>query len=159
MKIIKGDLLQLAEEGEFDIIVHGCNCFNTMGSGIARQIRQRHVNAWSIDRATIEGDVNKLGNYTESWAVGYNGPYRIINAYTQYHFNRGAECADVFEYGAFELILKKLAIKHPSARYGFPMIGMGLAGGDKDRIPALIAQFSDQVAASGGEVTLVEFAL
>lgn len=34
-KEIKGDLIKLALEGEFDVIAHGCNCFCTMGAGIA----------------------------------------------------------------------------------------------------------------------------
>lgn len=33
MKYIIGDLLKLADDGQFDVIVHGCNCFNTMGAG------------------------------------------------------------------------------------------------------------------------------
>ena len=40
MNTIKGDLIDLAIEGKFDLIVHGCNCFNTMGKGIAKSIRQ-----------------------------------------------------------------------------------------------------------------------
>ena len=39
LKHTKGNLLDLAEAGEFDIVVQGCNCFNTMGGGIAREIR------------------------------------------------------------------------------------------------------------------------
>lgn len=35
MKTIKGDLIQLALANEFDVIIHGCNCFCTMGKGIA----------------------------------------------------------------------------------------------------------------------------
>lgn len=27
MKIIKGDLIKLALDGKFDVIIHGCNCF------------------------------------------------------------------------------------------------------------------------------------
>lgn len=33
MKYILGDLIQLADHGHFDIIVHGCNAFCTMGGG------------------------------------------------------------------------------------------------------------------------------
>ena len=33
LKHATGDLLALAEAGEFDVILHGCNCFNTMGGG------------------------------------------------------------------------------------------------------------------------------
>ena len=35
MNIVKGDLIKSAKEGQFDVIIHGCNCFNTMGAGIA----------------------------------------------------------------------------------------------------------------------------
>lgn len=31
LKHVKGNLLNLAEAGQFDIVVQGCNCFNTMG--------------------------------------------------------------------------------------------------------------------------------
>ena len=39
MKTIKGDLIKLAQDGEFDVIVHGCNCMCTMSAGIAKQIK------------------------------------------------------------------------------------------------------------------------
>lgn len=31
LKHTKGNLIDLAEAGEFDVVVQGCNCFNTMG--------------------------------------------------------------------------------------------------------------------------------
>jgi len=37
---IKGNLITLAKKGEFDVIVHGCNCLNVMGAGIAKQIKK-----------------------------------------------------------------------------------------------------------------------
>lgn len=36
MKTMLGDLLSLAIDGRFDVIVHGCNCQCTMGAGIAQ---------------------------------------------------------------------------------------------------------------------------
>ena len=38
LKHAKGNLLDLAEAGEFDIVVQGCNCFCAMGGGIAREL-------------------------------------------------------------------------------------------------------------------------
>jgi O-acetyl-ADP-ribose deacetylase (regulator of RNase III) len=35
---IEGDLIKLATQGTFDVITHGCNCFCTMGAGIAPQM-------------------------------------------------------------------------------------------------------------------------
>lgn len=40
MKVVRGDLLQLALDGAFDVIVHGANCQCVMGAGIARTIRE-----------------------------------------------------------------------------------------------------------------------
>lgn len=153
IKHVKGDLLKLAEAGEFDAIVQGCNCFCTMGSGIARQIKDQYPGAYAVDSQTMSGDIFKLGNWTE-----YNaGKFHIINAYTQFGFNKAGERADVFEYTSFELILQKLAFLYGTKRFGFPMIGMGLAGGDKQRIIGLLEWFDDLVSAQGGSVTVVEF--
>jgi O-acetyl-ADP-ribose deacetylase (regulator of RNase III) len=152
LKHTKGNLLDLAEAGEFDIIVQGCNCFNTMGGGIAREIRERYPLCAEIDSLTESGEYMKLGNWTE-----YDqGTFLIINAYTQYNMSQGT---DVFEYTAFELILQKLVHTYGTKRFGFPYIGMGLAGGDKDSIMYMIEAFSHDVAKKGGSVTLVEFSL
>jgi len=151
LKHTKGNLLDLAEAGEFDIIVQGCNCFNTMGGGIAREIAERYPMCQEIDRLTERGEHMKLGNWTEF----DSGKFTIINAYTQYNMSQGT---DVFEYVAFELILLKLIHVYGDKRIGLPYIGMGLAGGDKDAIISMIEAFAYGVAAKGGSVTLVEFA-
>jgi O-acetyl-ADP-ribose deacetylase (regulator of RNase III) len=149
LKHTKGNLLDLAEAGEFDIIVQGCNCFNTMGGGIAREIAERYPMCQEIDRLTERGDHMKLGNWTE-----FTGKFVIINAYTQYNMSQGT---DVFEYTAFQLILEKLLFVHGDKRIGFPYIGMGLAGGHKDTIIQMIEFFAEDVSKKGGSVTLVEF--
>jgi O-acetyl-ADP-ribose deacetylase (regulator of RNase III) len=153
LKHTKGNLLDLAEAGAFDIVVQGCNCFNTMGGGIAREIRERYPLVASVDMATGCGDYNKLGNWTECNAGGENR-FTVINASTQYNMSRGT---DVFEYVAFELILQKLIHTYGDKRIGFPYIGMGLAGGDPELILAAIEWFAMRVAKKGGSVTLVEF--
>lgn len=154
LKHVKGNLLDLAEAGEFDVIVQGCNCFNTMGGGIAREIRKRYPMAAAQDESTKKGDYTKLGN----WTVGVDDlkdpKFLIINAYTQYNMSTGE---DVFEYVAFALILQKLVHAYGDKRIGIPYIGMGLAGGDKDIIIPMIEDFAKKVSVTGGSVTLVEF--
>ena len=150
----KGNLLDLAEAGEFDIVVQGCNCFNAMGGGIAREIRQRYPLVASVDMETLRGDYNKLGTWTECF-VSKGAGFNVINAYTQYNMSTGE---DVFEYIAFQLILQKLAHMYPGGDYGFPYIGMGLAMGDKDLIIQMLEDFAAQITSTGGTVTLVEFA-
>ena len=150
LKHAKGNLLDLAENFEFDVIVQGCNCFNTMGGGIAREIAEKYPSAARVDRSTQYGDYNKLGNWTEF----DTGRFKIINAYTQYNMSTGE---DVFEYTAFALICQKLIHSYGDKRIGLPYIGMGLAGGDKDTIMEQIEYFAIRVTETGGAVTLVEF--
>ena len=45
---IKGDLIKLAIKGDFDVIIHGCNCFCTMGAGIAKSIKTAFPEAYLI---------------------------------------------------------------------------------------------------------------
>lgn len=161
LKHTKGNLLDLAEQGKFDVIVHGCNCLNTMGSGIAAEIRSRYPEAYEADTALslkLQDDTNsqvqKLGCYTTHLVNGEH-KFLIVNAYTQVMFSpRGI---DHFEYASFEVILKKMLHEYGTFNIGFPYIGMGLAGGDKDHIIAILKDFAEKVAAKGGSVTLVEF--
>jgi O-acetyl-ADP-ribose deacetylase (regulator of RNase III) len=158
LKRTVGNLLDMADDGQFSMIVHGCNCHHTMGSGIARQIRERYPQAYEADRETNQGDRNKLG--TVSVAIGINklgSAFVIINAYTQFNFNSGA-LNDVFEYDAFQNILNGIARDAgPSMHIGMPYIGMGLAGGNKERILNIIEHFAQEISEKGGTVTLVEF--
>jgi O-acetyl-ADP-ribose deacetylase (regulator of RNase III) len=156
LKHTKGNLLNLAEAGEFDIVVQGCNCFNTMGGGIAREVRERYPEVALVDAVTKCGDYTKLGTWTSEVVIRKNGTveFTVINAYTQYNMSRGT---DVFEYTAFQLILEKLLFAFGNLRIGLPYIGMGLAGGDKFMIMTMINAFAEQVAERGGSVTLVEF--
>jgi O-acetyl-ADP-ribose deacetylase (regulator of RNase III) len=153
LKHAKGNLLDLAEAGAFDIVVQGCNCFNTMGGGIAREIRERYPVVASVDMETVKGDYRKLGNWTECDA-GETNRFTIINAYTQYNMSQGT---DVFEYNAFRLILEKLAFVYPGKRFGLPYIGCGLAGGEQETIVDMIDVFAKRVALEGGTVTLVSY--
>ena len=47
---IEGDLIKLTKQGTFDVITHGCNCFCTMGAGIAPQMAE----AFDCDSFTME---------------------------------------------------------------------------------------------------------
>ena len=151
MILVKGDLLEMGKNNEVDIIVHGCNCFNVMGAGIAAQIAKQFPDAKLADDETVRGDAGKLGTYT----IGMGGRLVILNAYTQYGTSANGE--DVFEYNAFKRVLDKIAYRFGKWRIGLPMIGMGLAGGDKVRILTMMEEFSRKVSEQGGSVTLVEF--
>ena len=156
MKIVKGDLLTLADNGEFDVIIHGCNCYNNFGAGIAWIISQKYPSAWKADQDTVKGDKTKLGTYTQAQVLTKTNPvstFTIINAYTQYGCN-ASENVDLFEYESFETLLHKLAQEYPNSSFGFPKIGCGLAGGNEKVIMDMIDRFSKII---NGSVTVVEW--
>ena len=150
LKTTKGDLLEMGRNNEFDIIMHGCNCFCAMGGGIAAQIAQQFPDARLADDETVRGDAGKLGSYT----IGMHGRLVILNCYTQYSISRND---DVFEYLAFQRVLDKISLRFGRWRIGLPLIGMGLAGGDPERILPMIESFAEKVARQGGSVTIVEW--
>ena len=150
MKEVQGDLIALALDGAFDVIIHGCNCFHTMGAGIARPIAQTFPEALAADKATAHGDRSKLG--TISIAHVDRGDLRlaVVNAYTQFHWKGRGLKAD---YDAIAAAFTQVAASFPDTRIGYPMIGAGLAGGDwADIAPRIDA------ALQGLDHTLVRFA-
>ncbi len=147
MKIITGNLLDMAENQKFDAIVHGCNCFHTMGGGIAGQIADRYPQVPRDDsQNTIYGHPAKLGTYR---VVSVNKRYKespkfagveskrevisipeftVINAYTQ--FQPGPD----FMQSIFPVLLGRLNKDFAGKHLGFPLIGCGIGGGDWEQV-------------------------
>lgn len=57
---VKGNAVSMFLRGEGHLI-HGCNCFNSMGAGIAKEVKQRIKGAYQLDQKTKKGDSRKLG--------------------------------------------------------------------------------------------------
>ncbi|AXX92838.1 phosphatase [Malaciobacter molluscorum LMG 25693] len=127
MNIIYGDLIDLAKKAKFDVIIHGCNCFCTMGAGIAKSIKKEFPKAYAEDCKTIKGDRTKLGTYTKVKIENENGSFYIINAYTQYNWNTNKINAD---YEAIKSVFSKIKKEFYGKKIAYPMIGAGLARGD-----------------------------
>lgn len=154
MNYIDGDLIKLAKEGKFDVIVHGCNCMSTMGAGIAPQMAK----AFGCDRFEMElwgRDINKLGNIDyQTFVLGERAIWSledaknnrnepeltVVNAYTQYSYGRNHKdgLAAPFDYEAFTLCMRKINAIFEGKHIGLPKIGAGLAGGDWERIEKII---------------------
>ncbi len=136
--IVHGDLIALADIGIFDVIVHGCNCFHTMGAGLARQIRRRFPAAYNADCRTITGDRRKLGTCSGAQCLTRHGqPLVVVNAYIQYDWRGTGRKAD---YDAIRQCLAWTAQTFPTHRIGLPMIGCGLAGGEWSMIERIIIE-------------------
>lgn len=149
MKTIKGDLIKLAKEKKFDVIIHGCNCFCTMGAGIAKTIKNTFPQAFEADCETEKGSKAKLGTFTFATVTEDNHLITIINAYIQHHYKGRGVKAD---YEAIKSVFKLIKEDFKGKKIGYPKIGAGLAGGDWNIISVIIDQ-----ELQGEDHTLVVF--
>jgi O-acetyl-ADP-ribose deacetylase (regulator of RNase III) len=147
---IDGDLIELTKEGRFQIIAHGCNCFCRMKRGIAPQMAEAFkCDYFELEADMYEGDPNKLGQIDwetlhireDGYVIRTNKSYPdtlkivVINAYTQYEYDTTKK---PFDYEAFTLCMRKIALTFPGGHIGLPKIGSHLAGGDWNQIKQII---------------------
>ena len=96
MKVIKGDIISMVQNGDFDVLVHGCNCFNNMNLGFAKKIKKEFPVSSIADERTGYGKKYKLGTYSGCLVDLREFDYRInkkiivLNAYVQYTLGDGA---------------------------------------------------------------------
>ena len=135
MEYVNGDLLESFNKNEIDILVHGCNCFHTMGAGIAKQIKEKYYDAYKADLLTIKGDKTKLGSYS---ILSINDNQYIINAYTQYYYFGKRPINYVALRDVFKLINKNFK----NLKIGIPKIGAGLGKGNWNIIKSIIEEES-----------------
>ena len=159
---VEGDLIELAKQGIFDGIAHGCNCFHAMGSGIAPQIAKAFPLAEAADNSTKFGSKGKLGSYSSALVPsdeGYN--LKVFNLYTQ--FSTGVKPYSISYkaiYQAFSALndnlqtLSSHKFLNTGELYslGIPMIGAGLGGGHWEAIELLI-----NLATPDIDITLVKY--
>lgn len=146
MEYVKGNIIDMAFKGELSAIVHGCNCFNTMGAGLAAQIKKSCPAAFMADTQMVKNyptDVRwrMLGEHSSALIpVGDGGTFTVINAYTQY------QPGSNFEYTALDRFLTSSALYGfgksdlwaSGGRIGFPLIGCGIGGGDWDVVKSML---------------------
>ena len=154
-KVAKGCLISMALSGEFDVIVHGVNCFCTQKSGLAPQmVKAFGTDKFSKEQPLLKGDINKLGDIEYKYYDLENGKaipipifvyqskydLTVINAYTQ--FNYGKNHSDgvdkPLDYEALTLCMRKINRIFAGKKIGMPKIGCGLAGGDWNTVEKII---------------------
>lgn len=137
IEIIKGDLIKAGLSNEIDFLLHGCNCFSTMGAGVARHIRSTWPSAYAADKNDPRSPIYKLGGY--SYCVV--GKLTIVNLYTQ--FDYGTDSVKIDYTGLRSCLLSFFDDFDTKDKIiGMPWIGCGLAGGDKKRVKEILHSFS-----------------
>lgn len=134
---IEGDLIQLALQGEFDVIAHGCNCQCVQQAGIAKQMVQTFdtIN-FPMEASWHKGNINKLGQIDSQKILAKVRPdlskdLWVINCYTQFMYgtNHTDGVSKPLDYEALTLCLRKINYAFKGKHIGLPLIGCHLAGG------------------------------
>ncbi len=148
MKSVTGDLVEAFLRGDVNVLGHQANCFNTMGAGIALQIKQRLPQAYAVDCATLKGNPRKLGKMS----CVTIGKGMVFNLYGQFNLGRNKRHTD---YDALRSALRMMAVKlvdhKAAAKIGLTKLGCGLAGGDWTIVSAIIEE-----ELSGFDVTIYQ---
>jgi O-acetyl-ADP-ribose deacetylase (regulator of RNase III) len=124
-------------EHPLDGFMHQCNCFHTMGSGIAKRIREKYPEAYKADIFHgRKGDMSRLGSFS---TVKAHDDKQIYNMYGQYNF--GLEKRQTNYEAVYKglLAIREHTIANNIKKLGLPRnMGCKLGGGSWLVVRAMI---------------------
>lgn len=140
VRVIDGDLFNTKAK----YICHQVNCKGKMGSGVAKQIRDKYPEVYSAYR--LECNLFDEQGFPKS-LMGIILPVQtddgkvIINMFAQNNYGYGGACYT--DYRAFQMCLIEIAELLPKgSAIAMPYrIGCGLGGGDWSTIETLITKY------------------
>jgi len=133
----KGDLTKSGA----NVLIHGCNCHHTMGSGVAQALRAAWPKCYTADiMQTKIADGTKMGSWSSCGKATPEEPL-IINLYTQYNYGTHQRQLnyEAVATGMLRIARRLEELDHDmNWRIAMPRIGAGLAGGDWNIIELMI---------------------
>jgi O-acetyl-ADP-ribose deacetylase (regulator of RNase III) len=158
IKKVKGNIIDMVERGEITATAHGCNCFHTMGSGIAKTFNEyTEGQLLEADKRTVYGDINKLGDISY---IDFNN-VKFFNIYSQFVYASQVENnSENMVYVHWESVYKALYkiifnLPHNSDNIlALPYIGCGLAGGKEEDLENLIDKIKNSSSFMGLNMNL-----
>jgi O-acetyl-ADP-ribose deacetylase (regulator of RNase III) len=138
----------ILETTKIDAIMHQCNCFHTMGGGVAAALKQKWPEIAVADKKySTTGDHKKMGTVLPVYVASAGSRIKVIfNCYSQFYFGAGRNT----NYEAFFLCCmgvkdniigfnKNKIDSHKITCLGVPYnIGCGLGGGDWNIIYSIL---------------------
>ena len=136
IQYVDGDLLK----SDCNVILHQANCQSTMGSGIAKTIRETYPDAYIADKNDPRRPLERLGGYS---CVTVDG-ITIFNLYGQLNYGVDKPYTD---YDALEKALRAcLANITDNAKIGLPYnMGCGKGGGDWKVVEAILRKVAKEM--------------
>ena len=124
-------------------IGHQCNCFHTMGSGIAKYIREAYPQAYDADLQTKYMSRAKLGTFSLARVPVKDKPDNFIyNIYSQYEYGSPTErhtSYDALVDGV--TAVRSHALENDIELLGLPQnIGCRLGGGNWNIVEAILRE-------------------
>lgn len=138
MDIVNGNLFECIDyDSGINIIVHGCNAQNVMGSGFAKELKQRFPEAYQIYKNSVLNLGKNIFHYHSEHVI-------IANAITQQYY--GYDGKKYVSYDAIHdafteinnLCIELQNIRQDDIIIHFPEIGSGLGGGSSSVIMEII---------------------
>lgn len=131
----EGCLIEGFKAGEVGAIAHQANCQNTMGSGVAKALRDAFPEIYEADCQTVKGDTAKLGSL--SWTFNEHG--MMFNLYGQ--FNYGYDGEQYTDLAALESAFNTMNMFLDAAgvtKVGLPKLGATRGGAKWEDVEAII---------------------
>ena len=135
IKTIQGNMLTDVTEG---YMIHGCNCQGIMGSGIAKEVKERFPEAYRLYREYYEDNALLLGDIIDYWITE---DLVLVNCMAQEFYGSDKRHLD------YEALVKcieeinEMALDEDIPRVlNFPKIGCGLAGGNWEIVKKIIEE-------------------
>lgn len=132
-KEIDGDIFEYIDTGEYDVIIHGCNCFSKQKSGIAYPISKKfYTDQYYMERNNHPLNIDEKSRYNKLGCIEWENKYidpillgktiAVANCYTQYH--PGADA----RYNAIGMCFDKLNFIFKGKDLIMPQVGCGIGG-------------------------------
>ncbi len=123
-------------------LVHCANCFVTMGSGFAKELKARFPEAFEADKNTKIGDINKLGTFSfarRQDTVRNLNVFTVFNLYSQYKYGTSERHTNYEAFYKGMSGIKDFCIENEIYDLAAPSgLGCGLGGGSWKVIYAML---------------------
>lgn len=130
--------------GEYNVILVGTNCYQSMRNGFQFEIADKFPYVKEMNNNTKYGDIDKLGTILE--CKNENNPI-IILLFISFGYNFKGNNNEYIDYNALEKCLKLINLLYKGKKIASTLIGSTFydGNGDKDKIMGIINKTMNKV--------------
>lgn len=148
VEVYHGDILDFIGTGYSYSIAHNCNCFHTMGAGIAKVLNG--VTGGKLlkeDKTTVYGDINKLGGYSRIMHEG-NEYFNLYGMFSYSSMLKTPNNGNVYvHWNSLKHALTNAIVDSVCDDVVIPILGYSHAGGSvedfMDMVDGIIESLND----------------